>query len=987
MMFARSRNRLSVIVVRLLHTLRLGDRFVARQPGMLVGVLAVVILWAGVLYAAVAERHHAIDDAVERTDNFARAFQEQIIGTVRAIDQTLLYARASYARAPDQFDITPWSERGEFRTNSAFQLSIIDKAGHLVASSLGPITNPIDLGDREHFRIQAAAAEDRLVIGKPVTLRIADKWAIQFTRRMVDPAGSFAGVVSVSFDPLSLSNFYETLHLGSEGVVALVGTDGIIRARAPSEQRGVGYSVADAGLMRSFAHNANGSFIGGSAIDGAKRIYSYRAVEGYPLLVAVGQSEHDALAEYELGQRFHVVIAGAVTVPLLVAVVLLARRQTHLDRTRAALRASEARYAEKSRLLEGTLGNMTQGIMMFDAESTLQVVNRRAAEILDLPEDLLATQPPLASMVRIAWQRGDFGPVTGTFEDWFASFLASHSDPIDIRDFHLLNGTIVEVCSNRLPDGSVVRTFTDITGHRRAEGALRAARDEATRSAQVKSEFLAMMSHEIRSPMSGLLGIIELLRDTSLDAEQGQMVGLVHGSATLLMRVLDDVLNLAKIEAGAVELALEPIDLRGLVAELIDAMAPNAMGHALALSGVVDDDVPGYISTDPVRLRQILTNLLGNAIKFTASGSVSLGVTRAPLPDSTPGLLIAVTDTGIGIAPDIIERLFEPFSQADASTTKLFGGTGLGLTISRRLARLLGGDIVATSKPGQGSVFTLAIPLAETQRPATVDVDEVRAYDGSLGPMRILVAEDQLTNRWLLGRQLERLGCSVTAVEDGHAALVAFDQAEYDLIITDCHMPGTDGIELVRMIRLAEATCGERPIPILGLTADVTAAMRERCLHAGMNDVLAKPIDLRHLHAAIVRVIQAGSVSVVPDVVRTEGEVFDPSTYHELFADDPADGQEWLEAYLASAVDLVARIEQAAARGDRGDLRAAAHRLAGASLSAGAMRLGGLARGLESAAPNASEQEMIALADTISPALHCVHESIEQFLAVRVPVA
>ena len=391
--------------------------------------------------------------------------------------------------------------------------------------------------DREHFRAQAAASEDRLVIGKPITLRIADKWAIQFTRRMVDPDGSFAGVVSVSFDPLSLSKFYGTLHLGSEGVVALIGTDGIIRARAPSEQRGVGYSVADAGLMRSFARNANGSFIGGSAIDGAKRIYSFRAVEGYPLIVAVGQSEHDALAEYVLGQRFHLVIACAVTVPFLVVVVLVARRQTHLDRTRAALRASEARYAEKSRLLEVTLGNMTQGIMMFDAGSALQVVNRRAAEMLDLPEDLLATQPPLASMIGIAWRRGDFGPVAGTFEDWFASFLASHSDPIDIRDFHHSNGMIVEVCSNRLPDGSVVRTFTDITERRRAEGALRAARDEATRSAEVKSEFLAMMSHEIRSPMSGLLGIIELLRDTSLDAEQGQMVGLVHGSAKLLMRV------------------------------------------------------------------------------------------------------------------------------------------------------------------------------------------------------------------------------------------------------------------------------------------------------------------------------------------------------------------------------------------------------------------------------------------------------------------
>jgi CheY-like chemotaxis protein/nitrogen-specific signal transduction histidine kinase len=537
------------------------------------------------------------------------------------------------------------------------------------------------------------------------------------------------------------------------------------------------------------------------------------------------------------------------------------------------------------------------------------------------------------------------------------------------------------VCSNRLPDGGVVRTFTDITERHRAEQALRAARDEATLSAQAKSEFLSMMSHEIRTPMSGLLGVIELLRDTGLNPDQGQMVELVHGSAESLLRILNNVLNLAKIEAGAVELALEPVDLRALAAELITSMGSSAAGMALSLISEVANDVPKWVSTDPVRLRQILTNLLGNAVKFTASGSVRLDVTCATLPAGAPGLVFAVTDTGIGIAPDVIDRLFEPFSQADATTTKVFGGTGLGLTISRRLARLLGGDIEAASEPGQGSVFTLRIPLILAHSPVDAAPECTPSYDGSLEQTRILVAEDQETNRWLIQRQLERLGCAVVAVEDGRTALAAFERDKYDLIITDCHMPGIDGIELTRLIRDIEAVRGVRPLPILGLTADVTTAMRERCLRVGMNDVVAKPIDLRRLHAAIIRVIRAGGLEAARPEDQHTSEVFDVGTYQELFADDAGEGREWVGAYLTAAGELVARLDHAAAAGDRGELGAAAHRLAGASLSVGVMRLGGLARDLEMAAPNASAQAIDGQIDAIAVALEGAQAAIMCFMA------
>jgi two-component system sensor histidine kinase EvgS len=360
-----------------------------------------------------------------------------------------------------------------------------------------------------------------------------------------------------------------------------------------------------------------------------------------------------------------------------------------------------------------------------------------------------------------------------------------------------------------------------------------------------------MMSHEIRSPMSGLLGIIELLRDTPLAAEQLHMVELVHGSAASLLRIVNDILDFSKIEAGSLTLNPEPTDLRELIATVVEPTLLVLADKAVRFVSEVAEDVPGWVALDELRLRQILVNLLGNAVKFTAAGTIRLAVTCTTGPAGEPRLDVAVSDTGIGMTAKQLGRLFEPFSQADASTTKVFGGTGLGLTISRRLARMLGGDITVQSEPGRGSVFRLCLPLGLTlglppglplagaTNVATDPAIAAAVADGAIPDgKRVLVAEDHATNRWLIERQLQRFGCAVTAVENGRAALAALDAADYDLLITDCHMPEIDGVTLTRLIRTAEAERGARRMPILGLTADVTPAMRTRCLAAGMNDVV-----------------------------------------------------------------------------------------------------------------------------------------------------
>ncbi len=959
---------------------------ITRQPSLMFGVIGIVILWVGVLHSLSAERQAALDNAVRDTGNFTRVFQEQIIGIFRAVDQTLLYVRASYIRDPERFDISRWTEHSEFVTDPAFQVSVIGKDGYLIASSLGPVTTRLDLSDRQHFRIPAESTEDRLFVSKPVIGRVSNKWSIQLARRIVGRDGSFAGVVVVSLDPLYLSRLYNSLNIGTEGVATLVGADGIIRSRVPGAGRGIGESLAGTLLMQAIGQSPSGSYSVLSRLDGVERVFSYRAVDGFPLFVVVGIGEREALAGYHHDRRAYLTIASLVSVLLLVVIALLVRHQIGHDRTRMALVESNAGSVEKSRLLEVTLDNMTQGIMLIDAGLRLQVYNRRAVELMNLPEALLATRPPLQDVLRIAWQRGDFGPCVERFENWLDGFLADHAGPTHFREHHQADGTIVEVLSSNLPDGRIVRTFTDITERKRAEDALRAARDEATRSAQAKSEFLAMMSHEIRSPMSGLLGIIELLHDTGLNQEQREMIELVRGSGASLLRVLNDVLDFSKIDAGKIELQIEPTELCPFVGGLVGSIASNAGAKGLSLSAEVGEGLPTWFSTDAARLRQILVNLLGNAIKFTAAGSVRLAVTGATLPEGGSAVAFAVSDSGIGIATDSISRLFEPFTQADASTTRTFGGTGLGLTISRRLARLLGGDIAVTSELGRGSVFTLCIPLVAVED--VTAAGKAPGLDLVLPALRILIAEDQLTNRWLLERQLKHLGCSVATVPDGRAALAALDGADYDMLITDCHMPVMDGEALARMIRATEATHGPGRMPILGLTADVTAAMQERCIAAGMNAVVAKPIDLRNLQATIARLVQhAGAVAVEETGNPAAAAVFDPTGLRELFADDEAEGRRWLAAFLAASSELVARMEQMAADRDWDGMAAEVHKLASASLGVGAIRLGILARQLETAAPGAPEPELRRLVDAVAAAQRNTQAEIGQCLAAEENVA
>ena len=395
----------------------------------------------------------------------------------------------------------------------------------------------------------------------------------------------------------------------------------------------------------------------------------------------------------------------------------------------------------------------------------------------------------------------------------------------------------------------VVGTTRNITERKREEKALKAAAQAAESASRAKAEFLATMSHEIRTPLNGVIGLARVLAQSELPAREADYVRLINSCASTLLGMVNDVLDFSRIEAGQMVLEPADCDLRALIAETGDVFTDRARDKGIAFRVEVAPDVPQWVTLDGHRLRQILINLLGNAHKFTAQGSVTLRVGTGTLARQR-SLQFAVQDTGIGISPENQAKLFKRFSQVDGSNTRRFQGSGLGLAISRDLAQLMGGDIRLASAPGAGSTFTLEIPLVE----APVSAQPATSPAATAASEAILLVEDNPINQLVAQALLEKLGyANVTTAEDGEQALRLCAQQRFDLVLMDCQMPVMDGFEATRRMRAA----GLR-MPIVALTAGAVSDDRERCLASGMNDYLAKPIEAGQLGGALSFWLSAG---------------------------------------------------------------------------------------------------------------------------------
>ncbi len=462
--------------------------------------------------------------------------------------------------------------------------------------------------------------------------------------------------------------------------------------------------------------------------------------------------------------------------------------------------------------------------------------------------------------------------------------------------------------------------------------ALNVALQTAEQANSSKSRFLANVSHELRSPLNGILGLNEMLIESGLPPAQRRLAELLQQSADGMLAIVNDLLDLSKTEAGHFEIEARPFELPALVNATVQLHLPRASAKDLVLTATLAPGLPAWVKGDPLRLRQVLTNLIGNAVKFSTHGRIRVNVEPCAATDGLAGVRFAVSDEGPGIAPEDQRRIFEPFVQGDASNTRAHGGTGLGLSICREIVTRIGGEIGVESEPGRGSTFwfTLAFEPAEPEA-TTPETSPLAA--GSLTGLRVLIAEDSDTNAIVTRDRVEKLGCTAVIASHGAEAIAACEREDFDVVLMDCHMPTMDGYEATAHQRAREAA-GARRVWIVALTANAMPGEREQCLRSGMDGYLSKPFRPAELRAALEAAVRARISKPDP--------ALDAATIAMLCEGDSPDGANLriiIESFAREADAALLALAAARAADDADALRHAAHKLGGTSGTLGANHL------------------------------------------------
>jgi PAS domain S-box-containing protein len=645
------------------------------------------------------------------------------------------------------------------------------------------------------------------------------------------------------------------------------------------------------------------------------------------------------------------------------------------ERARAEAAQAKLDVERTQEVMQTVLDNMSDGVSLFDPEGRLKFVNNRLMEFQNFTFDVVYPGTTLESAFRFMIERGDFGSVPDV-EKAVQDRVAFSLNPGGARYERWTSaGKYLEFSFTPLEDGSNIVLTRDITELKEREQALASAkvaaeiardaaereRAEAEAANQSKSTFLATMSHEIRTPMNGVLGMIDVLERQGLYGPQQRTVATIRESAQSLLRIIDDVLDFSKIEAGRLELEETAFSLSGLIEGVVGTFRREAMSKGLNLDVRIDPGSDDALIGDPTRVRQIMFNLLGNALKFTTRGGVHVHAGTQPLGGGRTEVKLSVTDTGIGLDAEQKARLFKPFAQADSSTTRRFGGTGLGLSIVRRLAQLMEGDVSIESTPKVGSTFTVTLtlmaapadsPLNTTLRSPDRPSKASKAPARQRSRPRVLVADDHPVNREVLVRQLEILGVNADSVNDGVEALAAWDTGNYAAVLADIHMPRMDGHELTRQLREAEAQRGSARTPVVAVTANAMKGEDERCLAAGMDAYLAKPVNIEQLRLTLERWIpihlDGGPAGTADEEAGVSG-AFDRDVLAAWLGNDHAAINSLLVKFRDTAVEAERQICAAERTGDLAKLAAAAHKLKGAALTVGATGISKTATRLEQA--------------------------------------
>lgn len=632
--------------------------------------------------------------------------------------------------------------------------------------------------------------------------------------------------------------------------------------------------------------------------------------------------------------------------------------------------------ADQQFLLGSILENTHEGFWFIDLERRTTDVNPAMCKILGRPKEEVVGRT-IFEFVDEENQR--------IFEEQVKLRDSGQTTAYEI-ELQRPDGSLVPCLNNatRLltADGEHIGSvgiWADITEIKTTQRRLEAEMEKAQAASVAKSEFLAIASHELRTPLNGVLGMTNLLEASDMSGQQRDWVEIIGRSSRGLLSQLNDILDISKIESGRVEIEYRDFNIRELVQDVLSLMGARAAEQNLDLGADVASDVPNFVRGDPTRVRQVLINIVGNAVKFTAAGSISVSVSVDEPIGKMGSLRFEVVDTGPGIEPDARSRIFEKFTQADSSTTRKFGGTGLGLAICKDLVALLGGQIGVESEPGKGSMFwfTVNFENASTDAAAVADISAAADFAAPVLPaLRLLVAEDNSVNQLVASEILTREGHTVDIVGNGIDAVNAIKSGDYDAVLMDVHMPEMDGLQATRAIRKLPG--GKSETPIIALTSAAMTGDRKEIVDAGMSGYVAKPFELSDLLAALGDHFDAPNTREelvepqLPNPSDAGVRGVDLSTVDEFIRDNESLWQRVKDMFRETSPECIEELEEAFANRDRAVIQRAAHTIKSSSLHVGATRLSELCRQLE------------ALAESDDPAISpaCLDAILDEFRVV-----